>query len=73
MLISFIAPNNTKLPVDISVNLDIKPVPEPVSYITFAAEMQGLPLETEGVYKVEISIDDQIFGVYPFNVKRRKN
>ena len=70
MVISFISPDQKKLPVDISVNLDIKETPEPVSYITFAAELQGLPLDSEGVYQIEVYIQDEKVGEYPFNVKK---
>ena len=70
MVISFISPDQKKLPVDISVNLDIKETPEPVSYITFAAEVQGLPLDSEGVYQIEVYIQDEKVGEYPFNVKK---
>lgn len=71
MLINFYAPDGNKLPIDLMVNLEIKPTPDPISYITFAAELQGLPLEKEGSYNVSVSIEDNRIGLYSFNVVSR--
>lgn len=71
MLINFYAPDGSKLPIDLTVNLEIKPTPDPISYITFAAELQGIPLEKEGSYNVSVSIEDNRIGLYSFNVMLR--
>lgn len=71
MTVSFMNPDGDKLPVDLTVNLDVKPASEPVSYITFAAELQGFPLEQEGSHRVLIAIDGEPMATYSYNVKKR--
>lgn len=72
MIIHFVNPDGNNLPVELAVKLNIVPTEEPESYITFAADIQGLPLEKEGHYSVDISIDDKPIGNYPFNVQIKK-
>lgn len=72
MLIRFVNPEGKNLPVELSVKLNIVPTEEPESYITFAADIQGLPLEKEGHYRVNVSIDGKEIGDYPFNVQIKK-
>lgn len=72
MIIHFVNPDGKNLPVELAVKLNIVPTEEPESYITFAADIQGLPLEKEGHYSVDISVDDKQIGNYPFNVQIKK-
>lgn len=72
MLIHFIDPDGKNLPVELAVNLNIVPTEEQESYITFAAEIQGLPLEKAGHHSVNVSIDSEQIGNYPFNVQIKK-
>lgn len=72
MLIHFVNPEGKNLPVELAVKLNIVPTEEPESYITFAADIQGLPLEKEGHYRVNVSIDGEQIGDYPFNVQIKK-
>lgn len=72
MLIHFVTPESKNLPVELAVKLNIVPTEEPESYITFAADIQGLPLEKEGRYSVDVSIDGEQIGNYPFNVQIKK-
>lgn len=72
MLIHFVTPEGNNLPVELAVKLNIVPTEEPESYITFAADIQGLLLEREGHYRVNISIDGEQIGDYPFNVQIKK-
>lgn len=72
MLIHFVNPEGKNLPVELAVKLNIVPTKEPDSYITFSADIQGLPLMEEGHYCVNVSIDGQQIGNYPFNVRIKK-
>jgi len=72
MIIHFVNPDGKNLPVELAVKLNIVPTEEPEAYITFAADIQGLPLDKEGHYSVDISVDDKQIGNYPFNVQIKK-
>lgn len=72
MHIRFKAPDGKYLPIDMAAKLNIIPTDDPFSYIMFAAEIQGFPIDTEGVYCSEVTIDDVVKSEYPFYVKTRK-
>lgn len=93
MAINFLDPDGNRLPVDLTVELDVKHTldtvrphtsqagkvveldvkhtPDTVSYITFAADLQGFPIEKEGSHKVVIVIDGETLATYSYNVKKR--
>ena len=72
MIVHFVNPEGKNIPVELAVKLNIVPTEEPESYITFAADIQGLPLEKEGRYCVDVTIDGEQVGNYPFNVQIKK-
>lgn len=68
--IRFVNPDHTVIPVDIVANVNLTPLKE-ISYINFAASIQGLPIIQNGMFAVEILIDNELIGTYPFNVQKK--
>lgn len=67
--IRFINPDGTAIPTDIVANVDLSSSNE-MSYINFAASIQGLPITQDGLFTVEILIDDKRKATYPFNIHK---
>lgn len=72
MHIRFKAPDGNYLPIDMAAKLNIADTEDPFSYIMFAAEIQGFPVDMEGIYHSEVTIDSVVMNEYPFYVKKRK-
>lgn len=72
MHIRFKSSDGSYLPIDMAAKLNIVATDAPFSYIMFAAEIQGFPIDKEGIYRSEVTIDNVKMGEYPFYVKLRK-
>lgn len=66
----FVNPDNTLIPTEIVADVNLSSSKE-ISYVNFAATIQGLPIMQKGEYKTEILIDDEVIETYPFSVKQK--
>lgn len=70
LAIRFYDSEESKLPADVNVVLDVRPM-KGVSYISVAANVQGLPVEKNGGYKAKLIADEKIEAEYTFKVEQK--
>lgn len=61
---------DSKLPADVNFALEAKSIKR-VSYISVAANVQGLPVEKDGGYKAKLTADGKIWAEYTFTVEQK--
>lgn len=69
--IVFYNPDETVIPVDINVDLTTKTTPE-MSYISLAADIQGVPITQYGCHHVKVYLMDECLSDYSFKVIEKR-